>query len=869
MKYLKNFSLFENVSQSKSILKSLGKDVNDDDYKKIREILVGHDGYVGWFTNLHYKKGYSLNQLLDLYDIIKTNTDYITKLDKPLIKYDSIESLQDDIESIRLKSSYGKILGEFPNRQSSFLKDSDKTLLQNLSTRKDNKSFFKKIASYHNRKDMIDGLKAFLSIDPTANLDKVMKEAKSSGADIIHHSYENNILIVRVYNSSQLNKIAGDCSWCIRSQSTFDSYVRDQGKQFIIFLFDKIDNMSRIGVTADMSSKNFFKTAHNKVDGGVGYNTLKDLLNMYDVDVNDILKYKLSDININNTPVSRLMDTFGLSKEEIIKLKDSYKPNDLSMFSKEEIDKWNLLDKSEINLDTLMKYSFDEVITKKMVLRLNHLSIRCIISMYKKYGYKVIDYFKKNISLLNSVYGEIYHNDVNDRQFIKKEIIDGKAPKNSWDLEIGSSWSDKDRYSYERSLFKMLWFRDDIKKYMINKKWPSGHDFIIKDLFIKESSGSMIEFIKDLGIKPKEVLELISGDRFNFNFEYYKQLIKWYKEDGIDHTEVVSKLFNIIRGRGIDDWEMKSYIESKFFSKKQIDELIEIRTNREFSKAIPTSAYNREMSKSYAVGFYDKWNETLDKRLPLRGYNSDEKIAGIIILYTKLNKLEELEKFNIKFEGNSGQRPVGELTDMITGMYRTNGGMKEDFTKEECKRLYKFLTTKCDLSDLSLGLYSVGDNKTEEARERDNRYYYLPAMYLYDRNAFDNYLMYEVSNIKYNKKKDKVFVPARGDKNKSETNRISEITPVFQFLYTTKKEVDPSSVDELIDTLISFGLSLLEVKSIFHVINNLRNHYSRRRDTDAKIILSDSTKKLLLDTLYRKTSSEKIRNEYKSMIKPV
>jgi hypothetical protein len=348
MRYIKSFKIFENVNQAKAILKSLDKDVNDESYLKIRDILKGYDGYVGWFTNLHYKLGYSLNELKELWDLIKLNLAYISKLPKQLITYDNIEKIQDDLEIVKGDSTYNKIVGEFPTKQRRLLMDSDKELLINLAKRKDNISFFKKVSSYHTRKDMIEGIKNFLSVDPNSNLDKVMKIAKENGSDIIYYSYEDDILIVRVYSSSELNRIAGDCSWCIRQEGTFKNYVTKESKQFIIFLFNRVDNLSRIGVTARMTSKNFHHTAHNKRDGYVSYEDLKNVLKEYNVDPNDFMKFNLSDVNPNEIPVDILLNTYNISKNDIIKIKDKYKPEDIVNFTNEEIEKWNLSDKLDL-----------------------------------------------------------------------------------------------------------------------------------------------------------------------------------------------------------------------------------------------------------------------------------------------------------------------------------------------------------------------------------------------------------------------------------------------------------------------------------------------------------------------------------------
>ena len=51
-----NYKLFlENVQQSKTILRGLGKKETDPNYLRIREMLMGKDGYVGLFTKLHFR----------------------------------------------------------------------------------------------------------------------------------------------------------------------------------------------------------------------------------------------------------------------------------------------------------------------------------------------------------------------------------------------------------------------------------------------------------------------------------------------------------------------------------------------------------------------------------------------------------------------------------------------------------------------------------------------------------------------------------------------------------------------------------------------------------------------------------------------
>jgi len=857
MKYIQSFELFESVSQARSILKSLDKDINDDSYLKIRELLRGHDGYVGWFAKLHYKLGYNLNSLVELWNLIESNSAYISKLPKQLITYDDIEKVQDDLEIVKNESSYNRILGEFPNKQKAFIKDSDKVLLQNLAKRKDNKSFFRKIASYHTRKSMIDALKTFLSVDPNSTLDKVMKTAKEDGSDIIHYSYENNILIVRVYNSAQLRKIAGDCSWCIRTESTFRSYVNNESKQFIIFLFDRIDNLSRIGVTARLDKQYFYHTAHDKNDRGVSYKSLKDLLSEYDVDTNDFMSFKLEDININTTSVKRLMDTFKLSKEDIVKVKLRFTTNDLSQFDKEEIEEWNLLDKSELGYSIITKYDWSEVVSKKLLNRVNDLSIFGITHMYNKFGYVLIDYLKKNPKILESLQGTIYRSEKDDLAFYKEYILGKKIPNSSYGLGIGSTFSDKDRYSYERTLFRLLWFKDELKA-LIDKD-----PIVIKQMILLEGSDSkMLRLLKDMGIKLDDIKKILADS--NFKFDKWLGLIKLYKEEDKDVSDIIDYVFKYIKSYSISEYEMSRYKESGIFSEDQIEKLEYTKLYKEFVKDIPSNPYSREMTTHGSKTFYDKWKDNMDdfiSKIDKSGYDSDSRVRSLILAFTKLDKLSELEKFNFKFSSYSGKEKIAELSRIISGTYITNGGMSEDLTEEQCKKLYKFITTKCDISDLNLGHYSV-DGETIEARSGDIRNYFLPTMYLYDRNEFDNYLIYEVSNLKFNVKKDDVFVPVPGDKTKNITNRVYPVTSMIEFFLKSKKKPDISEFEEFITNLISFSLTLPELTYLINQIEYRISGYYKRDNVD----ISSNIKRMLKSELERKTRNQKILLKYRSFL---
>lgn len=515
------------------------------------------------------------------------------------------------------------------------------------------------------------------------------------------------------------------------------------------------------------------------------------------------------------------------------------------MFTKDEIEKWNLLEKSEINYGTLVKYTWDEVISKNLIRRLSTLSISDIVNLYDVYGYKVIEYIKSNLDILNSLSGVIpYRSKEDDLTFFKREVLNGKLPK-VYNFEVGNYWSDTgEGYSYSRTVFRLLWFKDDLKKMISNDE-----SAIKRIMGIRDFGTDLVKFLKDLDIDLDHIKRMM--EYMSFDFNNWVSLIDLYKQSNRKYDHIVSFLYDRIKQYRISDYELERYKKSGIFSDKQIEELEYSKSFKEFLKSMPDRPYSREMTKSYSEIFYNDWKDKFNiyiKDIISGIMNRGDKISSLLLVFTKLDKLDELEKYDFELVGYSGTVVVSELSEVMSGTYNTNSGVREPLTEEECKKLYTFLTKKCDLSDLNLLKYSI-EGKTIEARDGDSRYYYLPSMYLYDRNEFENYLVYEVSNLKYNLKNSDVFVPVPGDKTKNTTNRVAAVQCMFSFFMKSKK-TDVSEFEDFINTLISFDLSLSEVKYLIDIFT-----YQRYE-------LSKNIKKMLLSELKRKTKSEKILSKY-------
>ena len=262
--------LLENVRQAKLLLSKLDIDpAKDPDYLKIRTMLNGNDGYTYWFCHLHFVNKTPLNELENIWEIIKSDRATIAKFEKPLIELKTIEEFWDEYYKLKGKSAIRNTYNKFLPEQRKFIDlDKDNGLLDSLSKRKDaDDKFFNKSKRYHSRDSLINAIKLFLAADSNSNFDTLLRNLDSDDIDIRYYNKENNIIVVTV-NYPQLKKYGGDTSWCIvGSEHTFKSYnTSPLSQQFIIFNTDRNDNYCKIGVT---TNSNGFYTAHLRNDAHI------------------------------------------------------------------------------------------------------------------------------------------------------------------------------------------------------------------------------------------------------------------------------------------------------------------------------------------------------------------------------------------------------------------------------------------------------------------------------------------------------------------------------------------------------------------------------------------------------------------------
>jgi len=317
--------LVENVQVAKSILAKVEKDETDPNYGAIMAILAGTYGeysiaqeaedaaavakmltankqspnvrdYAGWFVDLHFNKGVSIDELITTFDTIKTNADYIKDFEKPLTQLWSkhipvFELIQDEIEKVKRKRTIKSFMNELPSKQKGFIDMNDPELAELIATYgelEDQKSFFVKVSKFKDYNSFKSGLKAYIEGSTAAFDEALAKYEKDPDIIIIKADQKMNFVLIQVLTYSSLAKHFGQCQWCIKSKSSWDSYLvvkngQSSNQQFVIVDYDKpeTDVEKYIAFTTDIMGN--VSAAHSKADASV-MNQIEEILTNYGID---------------------------------------------------------------------------------------------------------------------------------------------------------------------------------------------------------------------------------------------------------------------------------------------------------------------------------------------------------------------------------------------------------------------------------------------------------------------------------------------------------------------------------------------------------------------------------------------------------
>jgi hypothetical protein len=152
------YKLFENIQQGKSILSSVNKNIDDPDWLQLLKIFSRHPGYIGNFTYLIFKKGWSITNIQFIYDNFienQSNRNFFNEIYPDIRNYDE-EKFIDKLMSLRKDGDIKSIYNRFPSLQKDLIDRSTKKdkLLYELSLRPDKSVFIRKVSRYHNLKEL-------------------------------------------------------------------------------------------------------------------------------------------------------------------------------------------------------------------------------------------------------------------------------------------------------------------------------------------------------------------------------------------------------------------------------------------------------------------------------------------------------------------------------------------------------------------------------------------------------------------------------------------------------------------------------------------------------------------------------------------
>ena len=363
--------ILENVKQSKDYLKKIGLDpAKSPEYLKIRDMLSGNDGYTYWFVKQHFGNKVPMAELENIWNIFQNERSTVLKFEKPFSKLENVEEFWDEYYKQKNLSKSRTAYNKFKKEQRDLLDFNDeetRKLLDGLADRKDaDETFYNKSSRYHTTKDLKNAISIFLSGKTDKEFGKLLNSLESDNQDIIYQNESNSIIITRVDYDS-IKKWGGDTSWCIvGSKHTFDSYnSQPMSQQFIIFLTDEPGIKSKIGVTTNI---NGYNTAHYKNDGYCSQKDLTEILDNRGVMFSILLPSKeslLEHPKWNPFAVKNLKD-IGFTMEEIAERKNIFSSNDLTNMNSEEVRKY-ILDWNPYSVDVLIKtgLSKKEILSKK------------------------------------------------------------------------------------------------------------------------------------------------------------------------------------------------------------------------------------------------------------------------------------------------------------------------------------------------------------------------------------------------------------------------------------------------------------------------------------------------------------------------
>jgi len=477
----------------------------------------------------------------------------------------------------------------------------------------------------------------------------------------------------------------------------------------------------------------------------------------------DIDLSKFDDYNVDS-----LLDV-GFTQKEILQNKKRFREAEVVHFSKDLIDKYDLLNKVELRGETLLNDGFG--ITKEDILKNDNIINRLIpktldlIKFMEKFDFDR-KYIQDNIDRLLPKFDEnseyLYNNHLNKKDTELNSVYS--------DLSFGSRYSnygDKDAYNLEKTLFILDWYNITPGKVTLDD---------ISDAFDNVSSWDVDKIFNSLNkkeyFKNKSTREIYNFFdkliRSNYGFEQISLLYNLYNLGVKNVDDLLISFFlekdesgNYIRNKSNTSVLLDNIFKgsSKRNNRKAIEEILSSKHKNEYEKIVYYDNINEFYKHTLATVEYT-WGGDRDKPtiqqwvqnygLPnvelnwkeVKGRYKYEALLSYIILMTYTNNVDKLYKIkgiNWNEDGNqhrswADNTILGDLSSVITNSHITNGratyNIENDLTDVQRKLLYDWVMEDIvpnldeeHQQDLQL-LYLIWDRKKlENLIDRIRKYY--------------------------------------------------------------------------------------------------------------------------------------------------
>jgi len=346
---IKNFILFENIQQAKSILNKKGLDSKTEkNYNDIVKMFNNLPNLIGKFVEFNYIDNVPMENIKNVANWILNNRQIVSKLPNNILNYKDFEKLEDDIEKLNrnqlIKKFYNSLyrsmkeeIDKMENRD-----NFDELAYNFMKLPEELKKNFTPLKYFEvnniSLKDFMNALSSYIE-NNTVNSDKesilkIINEYK----DKIKIVYDKDNVLVIQSNDKEVIKKLGSQSWCIvYSADHYQEVYFGYGKgntQYIIFDFNlpSTSSNSLYGITIDENGNTMYGACQDKYNRGKEFDSILDTIGI----PKDIIKPDKDIIKEKET--LKEFETI-LKESSLIDILNYIKNNDMKNINKDFINK--------------------------------------------------------------------------------------------------------------------------------------------------------------------------------------------------------------------------------------------------------------------------------------------------------------------------------------------------------------------------------------------------------------------------------------------------------------------------------------------------------------------------------------------------